>query len=52
MKVKLGKWKFYGVHIIWYDLWIGLYLKPDGTRIYFAPIPCVVFVWGRGDYIV
>jgi hypothetical protein len=29
----------------WFDLWVGLYWKPGGRRVYVCPVPtCVVEV--------
>lgn len=37
---KLNRLKF---SFAWYDLWIGLFIDPSKQRLYFCPLPTLLF---------
>lgn len=33
---------------IWYDMRVGFYWDKDDRILYFAPVPCCIFIFGTG----
>lgn len=40
MKSKQLRWKF---EFVWFDLWIGLFYQQKTGKLFFCPLPCLVF---------
>jgi len=36
------------IKFVWYDLWIGFFFDRKNKRLYFCPLPCIVFIIERG----
>ena len=33
------------ISFAWYDLWIGLFVDQSHHRLYFCPLPCLLFTF-------
>ena len=46
VRVEVGDIDFQ-IIFAWFDIWVGLYIDPKSHALYFCPLPCCVFYFGK-----
>jgi hypothetical protein len=44
----IKRFTYFGMSLLWFDFWIGIYYDREKRFIYINPVPCMVFKWRYG----